>query len=330
MRRENEENLSDELDLIDEEQIDRECFAAEADEEAEGPFPAYGDAERDRAQDPQFARAGLRAYLRDIGRSQILSQEEVLALTARIRQGDKEAREQMIASNLRLVVSIAKRYQNLGLDLPDLIQEGNIGLMKAVMKFDPAKGYRFSTYATWWVRQAITRSLSKDSRAIRIPVHMVTAVYKVRRVRLLLMHMLRREPSVEELARELDMPEKKVKDCLACLGDTVSLETPIGEEDDSELGDFLADEQFPDPADIVGNRLLRGQIDRVLDTLEEREREVIRLRFGLLDGKVYTLEQVGKRFGVTRERVRQIESKALRKLRHPSRSRYLEDWRHSA
>ena len=330
MRRENEGNLPDELDLIDEEQIDRECFAAEADEEAEGLSPAYGDAERDRAQDSQFAPDSLRAYLRDIGRIEILSQEEVLALTERIRQGDKKAREQMIASNLRLVVSIAKRYQNLGLDLPDLIQEGNIGLMKAVMKFEPAKGYRFSTYATWWVRQAITRSLSKDSRTIRIPVHMVGTLYKVRRVRLLLKHVLRREPSPEELARELDMPVKKVMDCMACLNDTVSLEAPIGEEDDSELGDFIADEQFPDPADIVDRRLLRGQIDLVLDTLEERERDVIRLRFGLLDGRVYTLEEVGKRFGVTRERIRQIEAKALRKLRHPSRSRYLEDWLHSA
>jgi len=333
MRRENEEKLLDELELIDEEQIDRECFAAEADEAAFSPAhseEAPRQPDRDRAPDPQDDRDSLRAYLRELGRTRLLSPEEEIALAERIRQGDETARERMIETNLRLVVSVAKRYQRCGLDLPDLIQEGNIGLMKAVMKFDPAKGYHFSTYATWWIRQAISRSLSNDSRTIRIPVHMVGTVHKVRRARLLLMHTLQREPAAEELARELNMSERKVKECLACLGDTVSLETPIGEEDDSELGDFIADGQFPDPADLIDNRLLRGQIDQVLDTLEEREREVIRMRFGLLDDKVYTLEEVGRHFGVTRERIRQIESKALRKLRHPSRSRYLEDWLHSA
>ena len=333
MRRVNEGKRWDELDLIDEEQIDRECLAAEAEEAAFSP--AYSEAELrqpypDSGLDLQLSRDGTRAYLREIGRTELLSPEEVISLAERIRQGDEKAREQMIAANLRLVVSVAKRYQRCGLDLPDLIQEGNIGLMKAVMKFDPAKGYHFSTYATWWIRQAISRSLSNDSRTIRIPVHMVGTVNQLRRTRLLLKHTLGRDPSEAELARELNMSEAKVKEGLACLNDTVSLETPIGEEDDSELGDFIADGLFPDPADIVENSLLRGQIDRVLDTLEEREREVIRMRFGLLDDKVYTLEEVGRRFGVTRERVRQIESKALRKLRHPSRARYLEDWLHSA
>ena len=335
MKRENDAFLTEELDRIDEREIDRDCFAAEAGEAEPDEDLSVPEAETDG--DPESAGEDWRAdrdltavYLKEIGNIRLLSQEEELALAVRIRAGDPAAKQQMIEANLRLVVSIAKRYLHRGLSFPDLIQEGNLGLMKAVERFDPAKGYKFSTYATWWIRQAISRSLADSGRTIRIPVHMVETVNRTRRAAQQLEQKLGRAPTAAELSARLGMDEDKVRECLRYLVDTVSLDTPIGEEEDSHLGDFIADEAMPDPAELVSDAMLREQIDQVLETLSERERTVIRMRYGLMDGRIYTLEEVGRRFDVTRERIRQIESKALRKLRHPTRSRYLSAWQHSA
>ena len=270
--------------------------------------------------------ASLDKYLQEIGREELVSPEEEVELAQRIRKGDQEALEKLTKANLRFVVSVAKQYQNQGLSLPDLINEGNLGLIKAVEKFDYRKGYKFSTYATWWIRQAITRAIADQARTIRIPVHMVETINKLIRVSRQLLQELGREPTPEEIAEQMDMPVEKVREILKISQEPVSLETPIGEEEDSHLGDFIQDDQVPVPADAAAFELLKEQLNEVLDTLTEREQKVLRLRFGLDDGKARTLEEVGRQFNVTRERIRQIEAKALRKLRHPSRSRKLKDY----
>ena len=268
----------------------------------------------------------VRMYLKEIGRIKLLNLEEELALADRIIAGDEEAKNILAEANLRLVVSIAKRYVGRGMLFLDLIQEGNIGLMKAVEKFDVTKGYKFSTYATWWIRQAITRAIADQARTIRVPVHMVETINKLARIQRQLTLELNREPSEEEIAKEMKTSVEKVREIIKISQDPVSLETPIGEEDDSHLGDFIKDEHNMSPEEFATNELLKDEISEVLLTLTEREEKVIRLRFGLEDGKPRTLEEVGQMFGVTRERIRQIEAKALRKLRHPSRSRRLRDY----
>lgn len=268
----------------------------------------------------------VRMYLKEIGQIPLLSQEEEVRLAKRMNDGDEQAREQLAEANLRLVVSIAKRYAGRGMQLLDLIQEGNLGLIKAVEKFDYQKGYKFSTYATWWIRQAITRSIADQARTIRIPVHMVETINRVIRCSRSLTQELGREPRPGELAEHLGMTEEKIKEILKFSQEPVSLETPIGEEDESHLGDFIRDESIPVPAEAAAHRILQEQLLEVLSTLTEREQRVLRLRFGLDDGTARTLEEVGKEFNVTRERIRQIEAKALRKLRHPSRSRKLRDY----
>ena len=268
----------------------------------------------------------VRMYLKEIGRIPLLSQAEEIELASRMAQGDETARARLAEANLRLVVSIAKRYTGRGMQLLDLIQEGNLGLIKAVEKFDHEKGYKFSTYATWWIRQAITRAIADQARTIRIPVHMVETMNRVIRTSRTLTQELGREPGIPELAEHLDMPEKKVREILGFTMDPVSLETPIGEEDESHLGDFIKDESIPVPVEAATFAILKEQLVEVLSTLTERERRVLYLRFGLEDGKARTLEEVGREFHVTRERIRQIEAKALRKLRHPSRSRKLRDY----
>lgn len=268
----------------------------------------------------------VRMYLKEIGKVPLLSGEEEIELAKRIEEGDKEAKKQLAESNLRLVVSIAKRYVGRGMLFLDLIQEGNLGLIKAVEKFDYRKGYKFSTYATWWIRQAITRSIADQARTIRIPVHMVETINRLIRVSRQLLQELGREPSVEEIARRMELPEDKVREIMKIAQEPVSLETPIGEEEDSHLGDFIQDDHLPVPAEAAAYTLLQEQLAEVLDTLTEREQQVLRLRFGLNDGRARTLEEVGTVFHVTRERIRQIEAKALRKLRHPSRSRKLKDY----
>ena len=268
----------------------------------------------------------VRMYLKEIGKVPLLSAEEEIELAKKMELGDEEAKKRLAEANLRLVVSIAKRYVGRGLLFLDLIQEGNLGLIKAVEKFDYRKGYKFSTYATWWIRQAITRAISDQARTIRIPVHMVETINKLIRVSRQLLQELGREPTPEEIAAELKMPEDRVREILKISQEPVSLETPIGEEEDSHLGDFIQDENVPIPADAAAFTLLREELSKVLGTLTEREQRVLRLRFGLDDGKARTLEEVGKEFSVTRERIRQIEAKALRKLRHPSRSRKLKDF----
>ena len=268
----------------------------------------------------------VRMYLREIVRIPLLSFEEEAKLAERILQNDEEAREQLCQANLRLVVSIAKKYVGRGMLFLDLIQEGNMGLIKAVEKFDYTKGYKFSTYATWWIRQAITRAIADQARTIRIPVHMVETINKLIRTSRHLLQQLGREPSPEEIAKELDMSVEKVMEIQKIAQDPVSLETPIGEEDDSHLGDFIPDDDSPAPHDSATYTLLKEQLDEVMETLTAREAKVLRLRFGLDDGKARTLEEVGKEFMVTRERIRQIEAKALRKLRHPSRSKRLKDY----
>jgi len=268
----------------------------------------------------------VRMYLKEIGRVPLLSAEDEVQLAIRIEKGDEEAKRRLAEANLRLVVSIAKRYVGRGMLFLDLIQEGNMGLIKAVEKFDHDKGFKFSTYATWWIRQAITRAIADQARTIRIPVHMVETINKLIRVSRQLLQELGREPSPEEIAQEMELTTEKVREIMKIAQEPVSLETPIGEEDDSHLGDFIEDQDALAPADAAAYELLKEQLEDVLDTLTEREENVLRLRFGLDDGRTRTLEEVGKVFGVTRERIRQIEAKALRKLRHPSRSKRLKDF----
>ena len=268
----------------------------------------------------------VRMYLKEIGKVPLLSAEEEIELAKKMEQGDENAKKRLAEANLRLVVSIAKRYVGRGMLFLDLIQEGNLGLIKAVEKFDYRKGYKFSTYATWWIRQAITRAIADQARTIRIPVHMVETINKLIRVSRQLLQELGREPTPEEIAEEMDMPVDRVREILKISQEPVSLETPIGEEEDSHLGDFIQDDNVPVPADAAAFTLLKEQLVEVLGTLTEREQKVLRFRFGLDDGRAGTLEEVGKEFNVTRERIRQIEAKALRKLRHPSRSRKLKDY----
>ncbi len=268
----------------------------------------------------------VRMYLKEIGKVPLLSAEEEIDLAKRMELGDEEAKKRLAEANLRLVVSIAKRYVGRGMLFLDLIQEGNLGLIKAVEKFDYRKGYKFSTYATWWIRQAITRAIADQARTIRIPVHMVETINKLIRVSRQLLQELGREPQPEEIAEEMNMPVERVREILKISQEPVSLETPIGEEEDSHLGDFIQDDNVPVPAEAAAFTLLKEQLVEVLGTLTEREQKVLRLRFGLDDGRARTLEEVGKEFNVTRERIRQIEAKALRKLRHPSRSRKLKDF----
>ena len=268
----------------------------------------------------------VRMYLKEIGRVPLLTAEEEVYLAKRMEQGDEEAQKRLAEANLRLVVSIAKRYVGRGMLFLDLIQEGNLGLIKAVEKFDYNKGYKFSTYATWWIRQAITRAIADQARTIRIPVHMVETINKLIRVSRQLLQKLGREPSAEEIAKEMEISVDRVREIMKIAQEPVSLETPIGEEEDSHLGDFIEDQDAPAPAEAASFTPLKEQLEEVLDTLTPREEKVLRLRFGLDDGRARTLEEVGKNFGVTRERIRQIEAKALRKLRHPSRSRKLKDF----
>jgi len=268
----------------------------------------------------------VRMYLKEIGRVPLLSAEEEIQLAKRMEQGDEEAKRRLAEANLRLVVSIAKRYVGRGMLFLDLIQEGNLGLIKAVGKFDYIKGFKFSTYATWWIRQAITRAIADQARTIRIPVHMVETINKLIRVSRQLLQELGREPAPEEIAKVMDIPVERVREIMKIAQEPVSLETPIGEEEDSHLGDFIPDEDAPAPAEAASFILLKEQLEEVLETLTPREEKVLRLRFGLDDGRTRTLEEVGQEFGVTRERIRQIEAKALRKLRHPSRSKKLKDY----
>ncbi|MBQ8379154.1 MAG: RNA polymerase sigma factor RpoD [Oscillospiraceae bacterium] len=268
----------------------------------------------------------VKIYLKEIGRVPLLTAEEEIELAERMAQGDPKARKRLYEANLRLVVSIAKRYVGRGMQFLDLIQEGNLGLIKAVEKFDHTKGFKFSTYATWWIRQAITRAIADQARTIRIPVHMVETITKVKKVTSQLLHKNGHDPSPDEIALELDMPVERVREIMRIAQDPVSLETPIGEEEDSHLGDFIPDDDAPAPAEAASLILLKEQLGEVLSTLTEREEKVLRLRFGLEDGRSRTLEEVGKEFKVTRERIRQIEAKALRKLRHPSRSKKVKDF----
>lgn len=284
-------------------------------EESENSFT-----ERGNAEDP------VRMYLKEIGRIPLLSSEEEIELAKRMEEGDEEAKKKLSEANLRLTVSIAKRYPGRGIQFLDLIQEGNLGLIKAVEKFDYRKGYKFSTYATWWIRQSITRAIADQARTIRIPVHMVETMNRVNRTSRRLLQEYGREPTPEEIAEAMNLPVERVLEISKISQEPVSLETPIGEEEDSHLGDFIQDEHIPVPADEAAHTLLREQLEKVMDTLSEREQKVLALRFGLEDGKPHTLEEVGREFQVTRERIRQIEAKALRKLRHPTRSRKLRDF----
>ncbi len=297
----------DDIDLSEEEEIDMENIDLSVPEGVS-------------IEDP------VRMYLKEIGKVPLLSAEEEISLAQRMEEGDEEAKKRLAEANLRLVVSIAKRYVGRGMLFLDLIQEGNLGLIKAVEKFDYRKGYKFSTYATWWIRQAITRAIADQARTIRIPVHMVETINKLIRVSRQLLQELGREPTPEEIAEEMHMSVERVREILKISQEPVSLETPIGEEEDSHLGDFIQDDNVPVPADAAAFTMLKEQLEEVLGTLTEREQKVLRLRFGLDDGRARTLEEVGKEFNVTRERIRQIEAKALRKLRHPSRSRKLKDY----
>ena len=283
-------------------------------------------AEADRLPDNVPSDDPVRMYLKEIGNVPLLTPEEEQELAKRMAEGDEEAKQRLIEANLRLVVSIAKRYIGRGMQFLDLIQEGNLGLMKAVDKFDYTKGYKFSTYATWWIRQSITRAIADQARTIRIPVHMVETINKTIRVSRQMLQDLGHEPTDAELAAELNMPVEKVREILKIAQEPVSLETPIGEEDDSHLGDFIPADDATDPSEAASYALLQDQLNEVLSTLTDRERKVLELRFGLADGHQHTLEEVGKEFNVTRERIRQIEAKALRKLRHPSRSKVVKDF----
>ncbi|MBO4862221.1 MAG: RNA polymerase sigma factor RpoD [Firmicutes bacterium] len=309
-----EEDFDDLLDLeADEEEF--EDIAKDAEEDT------FEDIEKNMAIDDP-----VRMYLKEIGKVPLLSADEELELAKRMEEGDEEAKKKLCEANLRLVVSIAKRYVGRGMQFLDLIQEGNLGLIKAVDKFDWHKGFKFSTYATWWIRQAITRSIADQARTIRIPVHMVETINKQIRITRQLLQELGRDPSPEEIAKEMEIPVEKVREISKIAQEPVSLETPIGEEEDSHLGDFIPDEDVPSPADAAAFSMLKDQLNEVLATLTDREQEVLRLRFGLDDGRQRTLEEVGQQFNVTRERIRQIEAKALRKLRHPNRSRRLKDY----
>jgi RNA polymerase primary sigma factor len=301
--------------------------------EPHGPSP--DDVEPEEEEEPEREVAvpdgvaiddPVRMYLKEIGRVPLLTAEEEVELAKRIEAGDESAKRELAEANLRLVVSIAKRYVGRGMLFLDLIQEGNLGLIKAVEKFDYRKGYKFSTYATWWIRQAITRAIADQARTIRIPVHMVETINKLIRVQRQLLQEFGREPLPEEIAKEMGITVERVREILKVAQEPVSLETPIGEEEDSHLGDFIEDEDAPAPAEAAGYQLLKEQLEEVLDTLTNREEKVLRLRFGLTDGRARTLEEVGQVFGVTRERIRQIEAKALRKLRHPTRSKKLKDY----
>ena len=314
-----ETNNIDVLRIMDDEDIDDDIILDDEDEvEVEKIDLSVPDGVS--IEDP------VRMYLKEIGKVPLLSAEEEIELAKRMELGDQEAKKRLAEANLRLVVSIAKRYVGRGMLFLDLIQEGNLGLIKAVEKFDYRKGYKFSTYATWWIRQAITRAIADQARTIRIPVHMVETINKLIRVSRQLLQELGREPTPEEIAAEMNMPVDRVREILKISQEPVSLETPIGEEEDSHLGDFIQDDNVPVPADAAAFTLLKEQLEEVLGTLTEREQKVLTLRFGLEDGRARTLEEVGKEFNVTRERIRQIEAKALRKLRHPSRSRKLKDY----
>lgn len=306
-------DIVDDIDLSD---LDGKDFDGEHDEDDDALLSVEGIS----IDDP------VKVYLKEIGRVPLLTPEEEIELAERMAKGDPYARKRLSEANLRLVVSIAKRYVGRGMQFLDLIQEGNLGLIKAVEKFDHTKGFKFSTYATWWIRQAITRAIADQARTIRIPVHMVETINKVKKVSSQLLHKNGHDPTAEEIAEELDMPIDKVREIMRVAQEPVSLETPIGEEEDSHLGDFIQDDNVPVPADAAAFTLLKEQLVEVLSTLTDREQKVLRLRFGLDDGRARTLEEVGKEFNVTRERIRQIEAKALRKLRHPSRSRKLKDY----
>ncbi len=310
------ENVEDDIDIPDEslEAIEEE------NEEAEIDLLDLSVPDSVNIEDP------VRMYLKEIGKVPLLTADEEIELAKRMENGDEDAKKRLAEANLRLVVSIAKRYVGRGMLFLDLIQEGNLGLIKAVEKFDYRKGFKFSTYATWWIRQAITRAIADQARTIRIPVHMVETINKLVRVSRQLLQELGREPTAEEIAEKMDIPVERVREIMKISQEPVSLETPIGEEEDSHLGDFIQDDNVPVPAEAAAFTLLKEQLQEVLGTLTEREQKVLRLRFGLDDGKARTLEEVGKEFNVTRERIRQIEAKALRKLRHPSRSRKLKDY----
>lgn len=315
-----EQNNVDVLRITEEDEVDDEEIIFTEEDEVDVESIDLSVPDGISIEDP------VRMYLKEIGKVPLLSAEEEIELAKRMEMGDDEAKKSLAEANLRLVVSIAKRYVGRGMLFLDLIQEGNLGLIKAVEKFDYRKGYKFSTYATWWIRQAITRAIADQARTIRIPVHMVETINKLIRVSRQLLQELGREPAPEEIAEEMGMPVERVREILKISQEPVSLETPIGEEEDSHLGDFIQDDNVPVPADAAAFTLLKEQLVEVLGTLTEREQKVLRLRFGLDDGRARTLEEVGKEFNVTRERIRQIEAKALRKLRHPSRSRKLKDY----
>ena len=320
-------DVSDVLDLIGTADMDNPTFSERQAIENEG-LPADLDEPEALPEDVENAKLDdpVRMYLKEIGRIKLLTPEEEQEIAKKMAEGDEDARKRMSEANLRLVVSIAKRYVGRGMQLLDLIQEGNLGLMKAVEKFDYTKGYKFSTYATWWIRQSITRAIADQARTIRIPVHMVETINRVLRTSHSMVQKLGREPTTKEIADELHIEESKVEEVLKIAQEPVSLETPIGEEEDSHLGDFIQDDEASQPSEEASYTLLREQLEEVLSTLTPREEQVLRMRFGLTDGKPHTLEEVGKEFDVTRERIRQIESKALRKLRHPSRSKKLRDF----
>ena len=320
-------DVSDVLDLIGTADMDNPTLSEMQAIEDEG-LPADLDEPEALPEDVENAKLDdpVRMYLKVIGRIKLLTPEEEQEIAKKMAEGDEDARKRMSEANLRLVVSIAKRYVGRGMQLLDLIQEGNLGLMKAVEKFDYTKGYKFSTYATWWIRQSITRAIADQARTIRIPVHMVETINRVLRTSHSMVQKLGREPTTKEIADELHIEESKVEEVLKIAQEPVSLETPIGEEEDSHLGDFIQDDEASQPSEEASYTLLREQLEEVLSTLTPREEQVLRMRFGLTDGKPHTLEEVGKEFDVTRERIRQIESKALRKLRHPSRSKKLRDF----
>ena len=320
-------DVSDVLDLIGTADMDNPTLSEMQAIEDEG-LPADLDEPEALPEDVENAKLDdpVRMYLKEIGRIKLLTPEEEQEIAKKMAEGDEDARKRMSEANLRLVVSIAKRYVGRGMQLLDLIQEGNLGLMKAVEKFDYTKGYKFSTYATWWIRQSITRAIADQARTIRIPVHMVETINRVLRTSDSMVQKLGREPTTKEIADELHIEESKVEEVLKIAQEPVSLETPIGEEEDSHLGDFIQDDEASQPSEEASYTLLREQLEEVLSTLTPREEQVLRMRFGLTDGKPHTLEEVGKEFDVTRERIRQIESKALRKLRHPSRSKKLRDF----